>query len=92
MEVKSLLDIGKKINDRYLIIGNIGSGGMANVFLARDLILDREVAVKVLRYDFQNDQQPFAAFSVKRWLLLSSSIRISSLCMMSEKKTANNIW
>lgn len=62
MEVKSLLDIGKKINDRYLIIGNIGSGGMANVFLARDLILDREVAVKVLRYDFQNDQAAIRRF------------------------------
>lgn len=62
MEVKSLLDIGKKINDRYLIISNIGSGGMANVFLARDLILDREVAVKVLRYDFQNDQAAIRRF------------------------------
>lgn len=62
MEVKTLLDIGKKINDRYLIIGNIGSGGMANVFLARDLILDREVAVKVLRYDFQNDQAAIRRF------------------------------
>lgn len=62
MEVRSLLDIGKKINDRYLIIGNIGSGGMANVFLARDLILDREVAVKVLRYDFQNDQAAIRRF------------------------------
>lgn len=57
-----MLDIGKKINDRYLIIGNIGSGGMANVFLARDLILDREVAVKVLRYDFQNDQAAIRRF------------------------------
>ena len=35
-------EIGKKFNGRYLILGNIGSGGMANVFLARDLILDRE--------------------------------------------------
>lgn len=62
MEVTNLLDIGKKINERYLIIGNIGSGGMANVFLARDLILDREVAVKVLRYDFQNDQSAIRRF------------------------------
>ncbi|OJG61136.1 serine/threonine protein kinase [Enterococcus italicus DSM 15952] len=35
---------------------------MANVFLARDLILDREVAVKVLRYDFQNDQAAIRRF------------------------------
>nr|WP_255706901.1 MULTISPECIES: Stk1 family PASTA domain-containing Ser/Thr kinase [unclassified Anoxybacillus] len=34
----------------------IGGGGMANVYLARDIILDRDVAVKVLRLDFVNDE------------------------------------
>ncbi len=57
-----MIEIGKKISGRYLIIGNIGSGGMANVYLARDLILDREVAVKVLRFDFQNDQAAIRRF------------------------------
>lgn len=57
-----MIEIGKKINGRYKIIGNIGSGGMANVYLARDLILDREVAVKVLRFDFQNDQAAIRRF------------------------------
>ncbi|OJG56212.1 serine/threonine protein kinase [Enterococcus haemoperoxidus] len=50
------------MNGRYHIIGNIGSGGMANVFLAHDLILDRDVAVKVLRFDFQNDQAAIRRF------------------------------
>jgi serine/threonine-protein kinase len=36
------------INDRYQIERRIGRGGMADVFLARDLLLDREVAIKVL--------------------------------------------
>ena len=36
------------INDRYEVIDRIGRGGMAEVFRARDLLLDREVAVKVL--------------------------------------------
>ncbi|AYW47626.1 Stk1 family PASTA domain-containing Ser/Thr kinase [Tetragenococcus osmophilus] len=57
-----MLDIGKKLSDRYLIKGNVGMGGMANVFLADDLILDREVAIKVLRYDFQNDQDAIRRF------------------------------
>lgn len=57
-----MTEIGKKFNGRYLILGNIGSGGMANVFLARDLILDREVAIKVLRYDFLNDQSAIRRF------------------------------
>ncbi|AYW46266.1 Stk1 family PASTA domain-containing Ser/Thr kinase [Tetragenococcus koreensis] len=57
-----MLDIGKKLSGRYLIKGNVGMGGMANVFLADDLILDREVAIKVLRYDFQNDQDAIRRF------------------------------
>ena len=40
-----MIELGKKLNGRYLILGTIGSGGMANVFLGKDLILDREVAV-----------------------------------------------
>lgn len=57
-----MIEIGRKLNGRYHIIGNIGSGGMANVFLAHDLILDRDVAVKVLRFDFQDDQAAIRRF------------------------------
>ncbi len=57
-----MIEIGRKLNGRYHIIGNIGNGGMANVFLAHDLILDRDVAVKVLRFDFQNDQAAIRRF------------------------------
>ncbi len=35
----------------------IGGGGMANVYLARDMILDRDVALKILRMDFSNDEE-----------------------------------
>jgi serine/threonine-protein kinase len=48
---------GQKINDRYQIIKTIGEGGMANVYLAYDTILDRDVAVKVLRGDLANDEK-----------------------------------
>lgn len=48
---------GQKINDRYQIIRTIGEGGMANVYLAHDLILDRDVAVKILRGDLANDEK-----------------------------------
>ena len=57
-----MIEIGSKISGRYKVIGNVGSGGMANVFLAHDLILDRDVAVKVLRFDFQNDQAAIRRF------------------------------
>lgn len=49
--------IGKRLNDRYKILEVIGGGGMANVYLAHDMILDRDVAVKVLRLDFANDEE-----------------------------------
>ncbi|MBB2478717.1 Stk1 family PASTA domain-containing Ser/Thr kinase [Bacillus sp. APMAM] len=49
--------IGKRINDRYKIMDMIGGGGMANVYLAHDMILDRDVAIKILRLDFANEQE-----------------------------------
>lgn len=48
---------GDKINDRYEIIKLIGEGGMANVYLAYDTILERNVAVKVLRGDLADDEK-----------------------------------
>lgn len=48
---------GQKINDRYQIIRSIGEGGMANVYLAHDMILDRDVAVKILRGDLADDEK-----------------------------------
>ena len=52
-----MLSKGQRINDRYEIVKSIGEGGMANVYLANDLILDRKVAIKVLRGDLSNDDK-----------------------------------
>ncbi len=48
--------IGKRIDGRYEIIRGIGEGGMSKVYLAHDVILDRDVAIKVLDYDFANEE------------------------------------
>ena len=63
---------GQKINDRYEIIKSIGEGGMANVYLAYDTILDRNVAVKVLRGDLANDEKFVRRF--QREALSASSL------------------
>ncbi|WP_335870672.1 Stk1 family PASTA domain-containing Ser/Thr kinase [Bacillus sp. 2205SS5-2] len=54
--MKGLL-IGKRISGRYKVLETIGGGGMANVYLATDMILDRDVAIKVLRMDFANEDE-----------------------------------
>ena len=52
-----MLSKGQKINERYEIVKSIGEGGMANVYLAHDIILDRNVAIKVLRGDLENNEK-----------------------------------
>ncbi|WP_173916527.1 Stk1 family PASTA domain-containing Ser/Thr kinase [Halobacillus sp. Marseille-Q1614] len=50
------------LNDRYKVKEAVGGGGMANVYLAYDLILKREVAIKVLRLEYGNDEEFIARF------------------------------
>lgn len=63
---------GQKISDRYQIIKSIGEGGMANVYLAYDTILDRNVAVKVLRGELASDEKFVRRF--QREALAASSL------------------
>ena len=63
---------GQKINDRYEIIRSIGEGGMANVYLGYDTILDRNVAIKILRGDLSSDEKFVRRF--QREALSASSL------------------
>ena len=71
---------GTKINDRYAIIRTLGEGGMANVYLAYDTILDRNVAVKVLRGDLANDEKFVRRF--QREALSASSLNYPNIVEM----------
>ncbi|MEH7512462.1 Stk1 family PASTA domain-containing Ser/Thr kinase, partial [Gottfriedia acidiceleris] len=65
--------IGRRLNDRYKILKLIGVGGMANVYLARDMILDRDVAVKMLKADFSNDPDFLRRFQREAYSVTSLS-------------------
>ena len=47
--------IGKTLNDRYSIVDRVGLGGMAEVYLAQDLNLGRNVAIKVMLPQYASD-------------------------------------
>lgn len=56
------MDKGYLLGGRYKIISILGEGGMANVYLAEDIILNQKVAVKILRQDLQKDPQTIQRF------------------------------
>ncbi len=70
--MNNMVTKGQKINDRYEIIQTIGEGGMANVYLAKDVIIDRYVAIKVLRGDLAGDEKFVRRF--QREALAASSL------------------
>ena len=50
-----MLNSGTKLGNRYEIIEKIGTGGMSDVYRAKDQTLNREVAIKVLKEEYAND-------------------------------------
>jgi eukaryotic-like serine/threonine-protein kinase len=81
---------GQKINDRYQIVKSIGEGGMANVYLAYDTILERHVAVKVLRGDLATDEKFVRRF--QREALSASSLSHPNIVEVYDVGEDNGIY
>ena len=81
---------GQIINDRYEIIRSIGEGGMANVYLAYDKILSRNVAIKVLRGDLSNDEKFVRRF--QREALSASSLSHPNIVAMYDVGEDNGLY
>lgn len=60
-----MLTPGTVLAGRYEIVGRIGAGGMSNVYKARDLKLNRYVAIKVLKPEFSSDESFVKKFRVE---------------------------
>src|SRR6267154_204066 len=52
-----MVDPDTIIDSRYRVVSRVGSGGMADVYLAEDELLGRRVAVKLLHHHFAEDQE-----------------------------------
>ena len=88
-----MIQIGKIFAGRYKIIRQIGRGGMADVYLARDLILDgEEVAVKVLRTNYQTD--PIAVARFQREAKAMADLDHPNIVRITDigEEEANNTW
>lgn len=57
-----MLTVGTYLGDRYEIVSKIGAGGMSDVYKAKDHILGRFVAIKVLKPEFSEDRSFVAKF------------------------------
>ena len=54
--------VGEILNGRYEILKSVGFGGMAEVYLAKDVLLDRKIAIKVLRKKFLDSKTQLEQF------------------------------
>ena len=81
---------GYMLNDRYQIIRLIGEGGMANVYLAHDTILDRDVAVKILRGDLADDEKFVRRF--QREAIAASSLNHPNIVEMYDVGEDNGLY
>ena len=82
--------IGKMLDNRYEILEKIGSGGMATVFKAKDKVLNRFVAIKVLRDEFTTDSEFIKRF--KSEAQAAASLNHANIVSIYDVKNEENLY
>ena len=82
--------IGKTIANRYEIIEKAGVGGMATVYTAKDIILNRFVAVKVLKEEFTTDEEFVKRFNTEA--LSAASLSHANIVSIYDVGSEGNIY
>ena len=85
-----MIEKGKIISGRYEVIKNIGEGGMANVYVGYDRILNRKVAIKILRGDLASDEKFVRRF--QREALSASSLSHPNIVEMYDVGEDDGIY
>ncbi len=85
-----MIEKGKMISGRYEILKSIGEGGMANVYVGYDTILNRKVAIKILRGDLANDEKFVRRF--QREALSASSLSHPNIVEMYDVGEDDGIY
>lgn len=82
--------IGRTIANRYEILEKTGVGGMATVYTAKDLVLNRHVAVKVLKEEFTTDEEFVKRFNTEA--LAAASLSHANIVSIYDVGNEDNIY
>ncbi|GFR35067.1 Stk1 family PASTA domain-containing Ser/Thr kinase [Thermobrachium celere] len=82
--------IGTTLGGRYLVIEQIGEGGMATVYKAKDQLLNRYVAVKILKHEFTQDDEFIKKF--KRESIAAASLTHPNIVSIFDVGEQDNIY
>lgn len=66
-------NVGRKIGERYQLLGVLGEGGMSTVYKATDSVLDKMMALKLLRKEFATNEQSIKRFEQEAMAVRSLS-------------------
>ena len=69
-----MLNVGVIVGDRYEIVSKVGSGGMADVYKAKDHKLNRFVAMKVMKPEFSSDTNFISKFQRRQQQVLRTQM------------------